>query len=161
VSVIWLVDSESAPLRTTSRLRGSPVEPAAFSSPAASACISTQTKTTAPTPRIVASVDRQRMKTFFRLYLSGRAMRAESSPRDAQCQWVAIAGVFRVRESLKRESLRGSDARAIQRFHGHPTEFGSFKNANSRTPKTHSTPNAQRPTPKERGPASQHQRHGK
>src|SRR5947208_2891485 len=34
----------------------------------------------------------------------------------------------------------------------HPTEFGSFKNAKSRTPGTHSTPNAQRPTSKGRIP---------
>ncbi len=43
---IWLVDSESAPFRTTSRLRGSPVIPPAVSSPAASDCMRIHTNTT-------------------------------------------------------------------------------------------------------------------
>ena len=62
-----LVDSAVEPLRTIMMLRGSPVLLADFSRPTASACTSTNTATTSPMPRIVASVARQRTSTLRKL----------------------------------------------------------------------------------------------
>ncbi len=72
--VIWLLDSAMAPLRSTSRLRGSPVLRYVALNPRASDMTITKTATTRAMPSVVASVERQRTRRLRQLYLNGIVM---------------------------------------------------------------------------------------
>ena len=72
--VTRLPDSACDPLRTTSRLPGSPVRALLASMPLANALSRMTTETTAATPATVNSVVRHRISTLRKLYFNGSAM---------------------------------------------------------------------------------------